>query len=131
MSNKYYLIFFIVILQSLFLMSCVTTNKQSEENLNDIITKYWSSRLSDKYEETYKYESKTGLPDFNDYAQRAKLIKRFEIKSFSIKNIEKEGNRAIANIEFVTIMPPISKPIKNILNDEWIKEDGGWRHIFR
>jgi len=121
----------------LFLIGCAKTNLStdlSEGSLNKIITTYWTLRLADKYEESYKYESEKGLPKFNDYNAQARLIKRIEIKSFSIKkiDIDSDKKRALVTIEFMTLFPPLAhKYFKTLLEDEWIYEDGRWQHVFR
>ncbi len=113
-----------------FLLTSCATPIKTEQSLNEVITQYWSLRLADKYEDTYKMESRDGLPDFKDYETRARLIRRFEIRSFSILKTEVEGNKAVATIELLIIMPPVTKPFKNILSDEWRIEEGRWRHVF-
>ncbi len=112
--------------------SADTIDRQGiKDTLKDTAHKYWNLRMQQDYEATYKMEDKEGLPSFKDYVPRVQAIKKFNIKSHSIKDIvvDDKGISGIVTIEFKILMPAISKPFIQLLDDKWVYKDEKWIHI--
>ena len=101
----------------------------SNEMLKNTATHYWKLRMEDKYEETYKIEDKEGLPSFKDYVLTVSAMKKFNIIKHTVRDVHTEGNRGKISLELSFIMPPVSKPFKKTLDDDWILRDGEWKHL--
>jgi hypothetical protein len=50
--------------------------------------------------------------------------------SYKIKDVRIEGEKAIIDIEFSLLLPVTTKPVRQILSDEWLYRDGRWWHVF-
>lgn len=128
---RHYLI--LVVSITIFLIGCATAPPKEadlKEALRLKAQQYWDMRMKDRYEESYKMEDSDGLPAYNEYENKAMLIKKFS-KEHTIKNIVIEGNKGIVDVEFSFIMPPVTRPLKQVIKDEWVYKDGRWWHIFR
>jgi len=115
----------------LILLGCATIHTETElrESLRQRAEEYWKLRMEDGYEETYKMESREGLPPFIKYLDTVRVMKRINIISHSIKDTKIEGQRGIAEVEISYLRPPISKPFESILRDEWVLRNGKWLHV--
>lgn len=111
---------------------CATMPREADmkESLRGTAERYWKLRMEEKYEDTYGMEDKDGLPAFSDYPGRARRIKSFQVLSYSIESIAVEGNKGNLTVRFSFILPQISKPVADAINDEWIFKDGEWWHKF-
>lgn len=131
--NRYHKILIFKIFLIMLLQGCATLPKErpSEESLRIVAEEYWKLRLANKCEDIYKMEDPAGLPPFTEYCIKVTKIKKFAIKSYSIKEvvINPDTNRAIVNISMSFRMPPVSKPFTDVITDEWLFKDGKWWHI--
>jgi hypothetical protein len=91
---------------------------------------YWEKRLNGNIEYIYKMELKEGLPPFAEYGDKSQAIRKFEIKSHSIKDLRVEGDKGTVAVEFSVLMPPVSKPLKQMIEEEWVLRGGKWFHKF-
>lgn len=132
MNKKMVVYAFMATVITAITMGCVTVNKTGDLSaaLNKSATDYWMLRMADKYEETYKMELANKLPVYETYINQARLIKKFPIKSHAIKNVSILGHEGFVDIEFVFEVPPIAKPVKQVIQDKWVYENGDWRHIY-
>lgn len=114
----------------LFLSGCATvpTGAELKESLREKAEAYWKLRMEDRYGETYKMESGDGLPKYAEYLDRVRALKKFNIVSHSIKGVKVEGQKGVAEVEISYVLPPVTKPFKQVLPDEWVFERGRWRH---
>jgi hypothetical protein len=124
---------FVVMFFAAFLLEgCASMPKAAatKEGLMTTAEKYWKLRMEDKYEDAYKLEDRDGLPPFEDYQKRARLIKNFRIVSHSVGEIMIEGSKGVVEVKVNFILPPVPKPVIDSIHDEWIYKDGEWLHIF-
>ncbi|MEM3101711.1 MAG: hypothetical protein QXT99_10225 [Candidatus Nitrosotenuis sp.] len=129
---RHYLILIVSI--TVFLIGCATTPPKEVDLKESLMTRaqqYWDMRMKDGYEESYKMEDRDGLPAYNEYMNKAMMIKKFSIKAHSVKNVIVEGDKGIVDVEFSFIMPPVTKPFVQVIKDNWLYKDGEWRHLFR
>jgi len=122
--------YFIFLFTVLFSTSCATIQEKNESTVRDVVEKYWRMRLEDNYRESYKSEHKEVLPSFDIYKDKAAAIKKITIMSYKIKDVRIEGEKAIIDIEFSLLLPVTTKPVRQILSDEWLYRDGRWWHVF-
>lgn len=87
--------------------------------------------MKDRYEEAYELEDREGLPPYPEYMNRAMMIKRINVTSHSIGEIRIEGNTGVVDVEFSFVMPPVTRPFKQVIKDEWVYKAGRWQHRFR
>lgn len=118
---------FILIIMS----GCATIPKEADlrESLRTAAVDYWKLRMAGEYEKTYAMEDREGLSLFKDYVPKAMAIKRMNIISHSIKDINIEGTKGFVDVEFSFTLPPVSKPFKEVIKDQWIFRNGKWFHI--
>jgi hypothetical protein len=108
----------------------IPTEADLKASLVERAVAYWKLRMADRYEETYEMESKEGLLPFRDYQNKAKAIKKISIVSHSIKDTKIDGLKAIVDVEFSFMLPipAKTKPFTQVIQDDWVYEEGGWRH---
>ncbi len=106
----------------------VPTETQLKETLKETAEAYWKLRMEDRYEDTYKMESRDGLLPFAEYYSRAMAIKKFKIVSLSVKSSRVDGMTGLAEIELRHMASPVPTPLETIFSDEWVYEGGKWRH---
>lgn len=87
--------------------------------------------MNDKYEETYKMEERDGLPSYSEYINKAMIIKKLSMTSHSVMDVHIEGNKGVVDVELSFRMPPVTKPFKQVIKDEWLYKNGRWRHRFQ
>ncbi|MEW6416498.1 MAG: hypothetical protein AB1480_00035 [Nitrospirota bacterium] len=116
----------------LLLHGCASIQKKGKdpkESLKVIAEQYWSMRMEDKYEETYKLEDKEKLLPFETYRAKARAMKRIDIRSSKIKDININGNNGMVDVEFSFVLPNVPKPLQQVIKDQWVYKDGKWWHI--
>ncbi len=130
-KNLIYLIL-IIALSALPIGCAAIPPKEADlkESLRSTAAEYWDMRLKDKYEETYKMEERDGLPPYAEYINKAMMIKKMSITSHPVMDVHIEGAKGAVDVEFSFIMPPVTKPFKQVIKDEWVYKDGRWRHRF-
>lgn len=115
----------------LILSGCATVHTETElrDSLRQRAEEYWTLRLGNGYEETYKMESREGLPPFIEYLNKVGGMKKFNIISHSIKDTKIEGQKGIVNVEISFLESRVTKPLKTLLSDEWVFRNGAWLHL--
>ena len=115
------------------LYGCATMPNEADlkESLRSTAEEYWELRIQDKYEETYRMEERTDLPQFDFYRDRVKLIKNFDIQSHSIEEITVEGNNGSVKVRFSFIIPqaPSPVPFSDFILDQWVFKNRRWWHV--
>ncbi|MEW6584539.1 MAG: hypothetical protein AB1442_02895 [Nitrospirota bacterium] len=102
----------------------------TEESLRNAAERYWKLRMEDNYKETYGMEKPEGLPPFEEYSVKAKQIKKFNIISHIVKGVRVEQDKGVTDVVISFIVPPVSKPFSQVIQDQWVYEDGTWLHVF-
>jgi len=101
-----------------------------DESLRNAVERYWKLRMEDNYNETCGMEKPEGLPPFDEYSVKAKQIKKFNIISHTVKGVRVEQDKGVADVVISFIVPPVSKPFSQVIQDQWIYENGRWLHVF-
>lgn len=133
-KRKYIIYLVLIIVATALLMGCAAVRPKEadlNESLRNKAKAYWDMRMNDKYDETYKMEDRESLPPYPEYINKAMLIKKWNLKSYSIRDLHMEGDKGSIDLEFSFIMPPVTKPFKQTIKDEWVYKDGRWRHKFK
>jgi hypothetical protein len=114
-----------------FLNCCATIPKQEDPKalLRSAAAEYWKLRMQDKYEDTYKMEDREGLPPFESYRMKVMLIRKFNISSHSIKDVNVTGDKGTVQIQVDVMLPRIPKALPHVLYDAWVYRNGQWRHV--
>lgn len=132
MRNNLYRHYLILIIWTTTLLVGCATIPSNETDLRESLraeaVKYWDMRMKDMYEETYKMEHRDELPTYTEYINKAMMIKKANITSHLIKDVHIEGDRGVVDVEFSFIMPPVTKPFKQVMTDEWVYKGGRWWH---
>lgn len=128
--KKYIFLFSIM----LFLFNgCATVPKTTDltESLKSRADEYWKLRLQDRYDETYGMEDATDLPSLAEYRNQAKLIKKFKIESLYVDKVEVDGTKGFVTVRLLVSMPAIPVPVKDVFQEDWVLQNGEWKHRFR
>jgi hypothetical protein len=99
-------------------------------SLRNDAEKYWNMRGQAKYEETYRMEKQEGLPAFEKYRNAlASSNKNINVTSRVIKDVRIDGDNGLVDLEVTYLLTNIPKPLKDIIQDRWVFQDGKWRHV--
>ena len=90
---------------------------------------YWMLRMQDKYEETYRMEDRSGLPEFTAYREKAMNIRKLQPK-FTIGDIKIDGNKGEVKITYFVNFPGAPTSLSEVRYDEWVFTHGEWFHRF-
>ncbi len=115
----------------ILLSGCATIPSVSElrASLSEKAAAYWNLRFEARYGETYKMESAEALMPFDKYLEKVAAMKKFNIISHSIKDVETDGLKGTIELEISYVLPRTTKPFKQVLHDEWVFRNGQWLHL--
>ena len=132
MNNSRIVWFLSVVMLIVFFSGCASVRKETDktELLKNAAAKYWKLRFEDNYKDAYEMEDKSGLPEFELYRQKAILIKKFNLESYSIDKVDVEGDRGHVSLSILFYVLQVEKPFRQVLYEEWIFRDGRWLHKF-
>jgi hypothetical protein len=121
-------------LMMVVIFTCCATIPKEEDlggSLKSAAEEYWNKRMKSQYEDTYGMEDKAGLPAFEDYREKAMLMKKLDIRAHSVKEVAVSGDEGTVNVQFDLMLPHIFKAVSQVLKDGWVYKNGKWRHVFR
>jgi len=124
----------LIVAATALLMGCAaipTKEADLKESLRSSAAEYWEMRMKDRYEDSYKMEERSGLPSYAEYMNKAMMIKKATITSFSVMDVHIEGDKGVVDVGFSFVMPPVTKPFKQVIKDEWVYKDQRWWHRFK
>ncbi len=114
------------------LYSCEKKMVDPEGTLKKQAEQYWTERLIKKnFKYTYDQESKEGLPPFETYEEKLKLITRIPTTSVRVTEVKVDGKDGIVKIVAKCQIKRAPMLIDVPMGDRWVIEGNQWRHILQ
>lgn len=130
LTARLFLVVTVIMIIMITQVSAEVTDRQVIiDALKNTAVNYWKMRMEQDYDATYKMEDKAALPSFKDYVPKAQAIKKLNIRSHTIKDIIVDGTSGTVTIEFKVLMPAVSKPFTQFIEDKWVYKNEKWLHI--
>lgn len=120
----------VVIIVLLVTAGCASAPKtlDPQNSLRHSAELYWKLRMADRYEETYKMEKSEGLPPYSEYLNKVKGMKRLNIDSCTVRDVQVEDGKGTVEVEVALRLPEVRKPVSQTIKDRWIYREGEWLH---
>jgi hypothetical protein len=115
-----------------FLSACEKKMVDPQGTLKKQAERYWTERLINKnFKYTYEQELKEGLPSFETYDKKLKIVTRIPTRSLKVKEVKVDGKDGAVKILAKCQIKGAPTLLDIPMGDRWVIEGNRWKHILQ
>lgn len=113
-----------------FVSGCEKKMADPQGTLKKEAERYWTERLINKnFKYTYELELKEGLPSFETYDKKLKIVTRIPTRSLKVEEVKVDGKdgsvKILAKCQIMGAPTLLDIP----MGDRWGSVRGRWKHV--